>query len=29
LHSGNIAPDFLFDTNPRTGRLTINTFISG
>jgi len=27
LHSGNIAPDFLFDANPRTGRLTINTFI--
>lgn len=29
LHSGNIAPDFRFDPNPRTGRLTINTFISG
>lgn len=27
LHSGNIAPDFLFDPNPRTGRLTLNTFI--
>ncbi|MGV8837267.1 DUF6445 family protein [Cellvibrio sp.] len=27
LHSGNISPDFLFDSNPRTGRLTINTFI--
>jgi hypothetical protein len=27
LHSGNIAPGFLFDPNPRTGRLTINTFI--
>ncbi len=27
LHSGNIAPDFSFDSNPRTGRLTINTFI--
>ncbi|MDO8342410.1 MAG: DUF6445 family protein [Cellvibrio sp.] len=27
LHSGDIAPDFLFDSNPRTGRLTINTFI--
>lgn len=27
LHSGNIAPDFLFDANPRSGRLTINTFI--
>lgn len=29
LHSGNIAPDFLFDANPHTGRLTINTFIGG
>lgn len=29
LHSGNIAPDFLIDPNPRTGRLTINTFIGG
>jgi hypothetical protein len=27
LHSGNIAPDFRFDPNPRTGRLSINTFI--
>lgn len=27
LHSGNIAPDFAFDTNPGTGRLSINTFI--
>lgn len=27
LHSGNIAPDFLFDADPRSGRLTINTFI--
>lgn len=27
LHSGNIAPDFSFDPNPRTGRLTLNTFI--
>lgn len=27
LHSGNIAPDFMFDPNPRTGRLTLNTFI--
>ena len=27
LHSGNIAPDFVFDANPRSGRLTINTFI--
>jgi len=29
LHSGNIGPDFQFDANPRTGRLTINTFIGG
>ena len=27
LHSGNIAPDFVFDPNPCTGRLTLNTFI--
>jgi hypothetical protein len=27
LHSGNIAPDFIFDPSPRTGRLTLNTFI--
>ncbi|MEN0038153.1 MAG: DUF6445 family protein [Cellvibrio sp.] len=27
LHSGNIAPDFRFDPNPKTGRLTVNTFI--
>jgi len=27
LHSGNIAPDFTFDPNPKTGRLSINTFI--
>ena len=27
LHSGNIAPDFSFDADPRKGRLTINTFI--
>jgi hypothetical protein len=27
LHSGNIAPNFTFDPNPRTGRLTLNTFI--
>lgn len=27
LHSGNIAPSFDFDPNPRTGRLTLNTFI--
>ena len=28
LHSGNIPPDFKFDPNPRTGRLTLNTFIN-
>jgi hypothetical protein len=27
LHSGNIAPDFDFDPYPRTGRLTLNSFI--
>ncbi|WP_341938036.1 DUF6445 family protein [Marinimicrobium sp. C2-29] len=27
LHSGNIAEGFPFDTNPRTGRLSINTFL--
>ncbi len=27
LHAGNIAADFRFDPNPRTGRLTANTFI--
>ncbi len=27
LHSGNIAPDFQFDPNPETGRLTLNSFI--
>jgi Family of unknown function (DUF6445) len=27
LHSGNIAPDFDFDPNPNTGRLTLNSFI--
>ena len=27
LHSGNIAPDFNFDPNPKTGRLTLNSFI--
>lgn len=27
LHSGNIAPDFDFDLNPRSGRLTLNSFI--
>ncbi len=26
LHSGNIARDFDFDADPRTGRLTANTF---
>ena len=26
LHSADIAPDFCFDANPRTGRLTANTF---
>lgn len=26
LHSGNIAADFSFDANPKTGRLTLNTF---
>ncbi len=28
LHSGNIAPDFNFDPNPTTGRLTLNSFIT-
>ncbi len=27
LHSGAIPPDFLPDRNPRTGRLTVNTFL--
>jgi hypothetical protein len=27
LHSGNIPQDFAPDANPRTGRLTLNTFI--
>lgn len=27
LHSGNISPDFLFERDPRKGRLTLNTFI--
>jgi len=28
LHSGNIAPDFSFDPDPKTGRLTLNSFIT-
>jgi hypothetical protein len=28
LHSGTIAPDFTFDANPRTGRLSINAFLA-
>jgi hypothetical protein len=28
LHSGSIAPDFVFDPNPRTGRLSINAFLA-
>ena len=27
LHSGCIAPDFVPDPNPLTGRLSINSFI--
>jgi hypothetical protein len=27
LHSGSIPADFIPDTNPRTGRLTVNTFL--
>jgi len=27
LHSGSIPADFAPDTNPRTGRLTLNTFL--
>ncbi len=27
LHSGNIAADFNFDSNPASGRLTLNSFI--
>jgi hypothetical protein len=27
LHSGDLAPDFVPDPNPATGRLSINTFI--
>ncbi|MES1156765.1 MAG: DUF6445 family protein [Alphaproteobacteria bacterium] len=26
LHSGNVSPDTPFDANPRTGRLSVNTF---
>lgn len=29
LHSGNIAPDFVPDPDPRTGRLSINGFLAG
>lgn len=29
LHSGNIGPDFRFDPNPASGRLTLNSFIFG
>jgi hypothetical protein len=28
LHSGAIARDFIVDTNPRTGRLSINGFLA-
>jgi len=28
LHSGSIGPDFVFDSNPRTGRLSINAFLA-
>lgn len=28
LHSGNISADFNFDPNPRTGRLTLTSFIN-
>jgi hypothetical protein len=27
LHSGSIPPDFVPDADPRTGRLTLNTFL--
>ena len=27
LHSVNVPADFVPDTNPRTGRLTVNTFV--
>ena len=29
LHSGNIAPDFVPDPDPRRGRLSINGFLAG
>ncbi|WP_052417718.1 DUF6445 family protein [Cellvibrio mixtus] len=29
LHSGNIGPDFRFDPDPASGRLTLNSFIFG
>lgn len=29
LHSGNISKDFAFDSNPSSGRLTLNSFIFG
>jgi hypothetical protein len=28
LHSGSLAPDFVPDPNPRTGRLSINAFLA-
>lgn len=28
LHSVNVPPDFAPDANPRTGRLTVNTFLN-
>jgi hypothetical protein len=27
LHSGNLSPEFVPDVNPRTGRLSINSFL--
>jgi hypothetical protein len=27
LHSGNVPPDAATDADPRTGRLTLNTFL--
>lgn len=29
LHSGNLPDDFVPDTNPRTGRLSVNGFLTG